>query len=152
MKKLVYLLFMSLILINTAACGTTTQPEENVIPEKYQDAFNSLYQITDGWDLSLEQIVALEPDFMMFWNGSPDYTYEFLSANNISTYTMTSDIDGAKIESVYDDFANMGKIFGAEERAAEIVSEMQAKIDPVKADRRYFSGYSKGKLRRNYRT
>ncbi|MBQ5675359.1 MAG: hypothetical protein IIV45_09825, partial [Lachnospiraceae bacterium] len=46
--------------------------QENVIPEKYQDAFNSLYQITDGWDLSLEQIVALEPDFMMFWNGSPD--------------------------------------------------------------------------------
>ncbi len=198
MKKLVYLLFMSLILINTAACGTTTQPEENVtpsedaaanetdgftlnnsilgedysftytevpqkvvslaspatemllalgleeniagyafqenvIPEKYQNAFNSLYQITDGWDLSLEQIVALEPDFMMFWNGSPDYTYEFLSANNISTYTMTSDIDGAKIESVYDDFANMGKIFGVEERAAEIVSEMQAKINPVKA-------------------
>ena len=106
--------------------------QENVIPEKYQDAFNSLYQITDGWDLSLEQIVALEPDFMMFWNGSPDYTYEFLSSSNIGTYTMTSDIDGAKIESVYDDFTNMGKIFHVEDRAAEIISEMKAKIDPVK--------------------
>lgn len=106
--------------------------QENVIPEKYQAAFDSLYQITDGWDLSLEQIVALEPDFMMFWNGSPDYTYEFLSSHGIGTYTMTSDIDGAKIESVYEDFTNMGKIFGVEERAAEIVAEMKAKIDPVK--------------------
>lgn len=196
MKKLVYLLLLSLIMINTTACGNTAQPEEtvtsaedtaadesaftlnnsilgedyaftyneipqkvvslaspatemllalgleehiagyafqeNVIPEKYQDAFNSLYQITEGWDLSLEQIVALEPDFMMFWNGSPNYTYEFLSQQGIGTYTMTSDIDDAKIESVYNDFTNMGKIFGVEERAAEIISEMQAKIEPVK--------------------
>ena len=95
-----------------------------MIPEKYQAAFDSLYQITDGWDLSLEQIVALEPDFMMFWNGSPDYTYEFLSSHGIGTYTMTSDIDGAKIESVYEDFTNMDKIFGVEERAAEIVAEI----------------------------
>ena len=106
--------------------------QENVIPEKYQNAFNSLYQISDGWNISLEQIVALEPDFMMFWNGSPDYTYEFLTEHNIGTYTMTSDIDGAKIESVYDDFTNMGKIFNVEDRAAEIISEMKAKIDPVK--------------------
>ena len=101
--------------------------QENEIPEKYKTAFDSLNCITDGWTVSQEMIMALEPDFMMFWNGSPDYTYDFLSANNISTYTMTSDIDGAKIESVYDDFTNMGKIFGVEKRAEEI----KAKIDPV---------------------
>ncbi len=105
--------------------------QENVIPEKYQEAFQSLHQITDGWDLSLEQIMAMEPDFMMFWNGSPDYTYEFLTANNISTYTLISDTEGATIDAIYEDFTNMGKIFGVEDRAAEIVSEMQAKIDPV---------------------
>lgn len=105
--------------------------QENEIPEQYQEAFSSLYQITDGWNLSLEQIMALEPDFMMFWNGSPDYTYEFLTANRISTYTMTSDLDGATVQSVYDDFINMGMIFGVEERAARIVEEMKAKIDPV---------------------
>lgn len=105
--------------------------QENEIPEKYKTAFGSLNCITEDWNVSLEQIMALEPDFMMFWNGSPDYTYEFLSGNNISTYTMTSDTDGAKIESVYDDFTNMGKIFGVEDRAAEIIVQMQAKIDPV---------------------
>ena len=105
--------------------------QENEIPEKYKAAFDALNCITPDWTVSQEMIMALEPDFLMFWNGSPDYTYEFLTANNISTYTLTSDIDGAKIESVYDDFTNMGKIFGVEDRAAEIIAEMKAKIDPV---------------------
>lgn len=105
--------------------------QENEIPEKYKAAFDSLYCITEDWTVSQEMIMAMEPDFLMFWNGSPDYTYEFLTANGIGTYTMTSDLDGAKIQSVYDDFTNMGKIFGVEERAAEIIAEMKAKIDPV---------------------
>ena len=105
--------------------------QENEIPEKYKAAFDSVHCITEDWTVSQEMIMAMEPDFLMFWNGSPDYTYEFLSANGMGTYTMTSDIDGAKIQSVYDDFTNMGKIFGVEERAAAIISEMKTKIDPV---------------------
>lgn len=105
--------------------------QDNEIPEQYKAAFDSLFCITQDWTVSKEMILALEPDFMMFWNGSADYDYEFLTANSISTYTMTSDVDGAKIESVYDDFTNMGKIFGKEERAAEIIADMKAKIDPV---------------------
>ena len=105
--------------------------QENVIPEKYQAAFDSLHCVTEDWTVSQEMIMAMEPDFLMFWNGSPDYTYEFLTANGMGTYTMTSDMDGAKIQSVYDDFTNMGRIFCVEERAARIISEMKAKIDPV---------------------
>ena len=105
--------------------------QENEIPEKYKAAFDSLHCITEDWTVSQEMIMAMEPDFLMFWNGSPDYTYEFLTANGIGTYTMTSDLDGAKIQSVYDDFTNMGKIFGVEDRADEIIAEMKAKIDPV---------------------
>lgn len=105
--------------------------QDNEIPEQYKAAFDSLYCITEDWTVSKEMILALEPDFMMFWNGSADYDYEFLSANSISTYTMTSDVDGANIESVYTDFTNMGKIFGKEDRATEIISQMKAKIDPV---------------------
>lgn len=105
--------------------------QENEIPEKYKAAFDSLNCITEDWTVSKEMIMALEPDFMMFWNGSPDYDYQFLSDNGISTYTLTSDTDGAKIESLYTDFTNMGKIFGKEERAQEIITEMKAKIDPV---------------------
>ena len=105
--------------------------QENQIPEKYKGAFDALYCITPDWTVSQEMIMALEPDFLMFWNGSPDYTYDFLKSNNMSTYTLTSDTDGAKIESVYDDFINMGKIFGVEDRASEIIAEMKAKIDPV---------------------
>ena len=106
--------------------------QENEIPAKYKAAFDALNCITPDWTVSQEMIMALEPDFLMFWNGSPDYTYEFLTANNISTYTLTSDTDGAKIDSVYEDFANMGKIFGREDRAGQIISEMKAKIDPVR--------------------
>ena len=105
--------------------------QENEIPEKYKAAFDSLYCITEDWTVSQEMIMAMEPDFLMFWNGSPDYTYEFLTANGMGTYTMTCDLDGAKIRSVYDDFTNMGKIFGVEDRAEEIIAEMKAKIDPV---------------------
>ena len=105
--------------------------QENEIPEKYKAAFDALYCITPDWTVSQEMIMAMEPDFLMFWNGSPDYTYDFLTDNNMSTYTLTSDTDGAKIESVYDDFINMGKIFGVEDRASEIIAEMKAKIDPV---------------------
>ena len=105
--------------------------QENEIPEKYKAAVAALSCITPDWTVSQEMIMAMEPDFLMFWNGSPDYTYDFLKSNNMSTYTLTSDTDGAKIESVYDDFINMGKIFGVEERASEIIAEMKAKIDPV---------------------
>lgn len=108
--------------------------QENEIPEAYKAAFDSLHCITDGWTVSQEMILALEPDFLMFWNGSPDYTYEFLNTYGISTYTLTSDTDGAKLQAVYDDFTNMGRIFGVEERAAEIIAQMQAKIDPVAAE------------------
>lgn len=107
--------------------------QDNEIPAAYKDAFDSLNCITQDWTVSREMILALEPDFMMFWNGSADYDYEFLTANGISTYTMTSDINGAKIESVYEDFSNMGKIFGREERAAEIVAQMKEKIESVAA-------------------
>ena len=105
--------------------------QENEIPAKYKEAFDALYCITPDWTVSQEMIMAMEPDFLMFWNGSPDYTHDFLTSNNMSTYTLTSDIDGAKIQSVYDDFVNMGRIFQVEERAEQIIAEMKAKIDPV---------------------
>ncbi len=105
--------------------------QDNEIPAQYKDAFDTLNCITQDWNVSKEAILALEPDFMMFWNGSADYTYEFLTANNISTYTMTSDINGADIESVYNDFTNMGKIFGKEQRAEEIILNMKKKISSV---------------------
>lgn len=105
--------------------------QDNEIPAKYKEAFDALPCITQDWNVSKEAILTLEPDFMMFWNGSGDYTYDFLTTFGISTYTMTSDVAGAKIESVYDDFTNMGKIFGKEDRADEIISEMQAKIASV---------------------
>lgn len=107
--------------------------QDNEIPEKYKAGFDKLHSITDGWVVAKEAILALEPDFMMFWNGSADYTYDFLTSNNIGTYTMTSDVAGAKIESVYTDFENMGKIFGKEKRAEEIIKEMKAKIEPVES-------------------
>ena len=107
--------------------------QDNEIPAQYKAAFESLHCITQGWTVSKEMILTLEPDFLMFWNGSADYDYEFLNSNGIRTYTMTSDVDGAKIESVYDDFTNMGKIFDGEKRAAEIIAAMRAKIDPIAA-------------------
>ena len=107
--------------------------QDNEIPDRYKAAFDSLHCITRDWTVSKEMILALEPDFLMFWNGSADYDYEFLTSNDISTYTMTSDIHGAKIESVYEDFANMGRIFGREDRAEEIIADMKAKIEPVAA-------------------
>lgn len=107
--------------------------QDNEIPDKYRSAFDSLHCITQDWTVSKEMILALEPDFLLFWNGSADYDYDFLTANNISTYTMTSDINGAKIQSVYNDFTNMGKIFGKEERANTIIAKMKEKIDPVAA-------------------
>ena len=107
--------------------------QDNEIPAQYKEAFDSLNCITEGWSVSKEMILALEPDFMMFWNGSADYTYEFLNIYEINTYTMTSDIDGATIESVYNDFTNMGKIFDKEERAEEIISNMKEKVSSVEA-------------------
>ena len=105
--------------------------QENEIPAKYREAFDALTCITPDWTVSQEMIMAMEPDFLMFWNGSPDYTYDFLISNNMGTYTLTSDTDGAKIQSVYDDFINMGRIFNAEDRASRIIEEMKAKIEPV---------------------
>ena len=79
--------------------------QDNEIPARYKAAFDSLHCITNDRTVSPKMILAQEPVFLMFWNGSADYDYEFLSTNGSRTYTMTPDVKGAKIESVYEAFA-----------------------------------------------
>lgn len=55
--------------------------QDNEIPAQYKAAFDALHCITKDWTVSREMILALEPDFLMFWNGSADYNYcDFLIA------------------------------------------------------------------------
>ena len=82
---------------------------------------------------SLETILALEPDFVYGrssafsekYNTEHDTLsqYGIMSLSSIEGYKL-----GADLEDVYQDFYNLGRIFQVEERAEELVNDMQAQI------------------------
>lgn len=82
---------------------------------------------------NLETILAELPDFVFgtsysFSPKSCGAVSDFMS-QNINIYaTEGTSVDNADIETVYHDFENIGKIFGVEEKAGEIVDDMKTKI------------------------
>lgn len=114
---------------------------DDEIDEELQDAFSEVNFLDESFaGLSKEEVIAMQPDLIIGWVsmfadtkiGSTDYW----NASGIPTYIALN--GGAKpsgayqtIEDEMQDILNIGKIFNVNEKAEEIVAEMNAEIEKI---------------------
>ncbi len=112
--------------------------QDNEVLPQYADAFAKLQPLCDpGMDPGEEKVLAAQPDLVISWASWSDeeyFNYKNLAKNGIQAYGFHSERwSGGKLEDVYTDFLNMGKIFCVEDRAEALVNEMRTNIDAVAA-------------------
>ncbi len=87
-------------------------------------------------EVSKEQLVALNCDFLMGWDSlfsDKNFNPEFCNQYGIHMYFPYCCYDAATFEDIYKDYEVLGRIFGVEETAARKVAEMKEIIADVQA-------------------
>ncbi len=83
---------------------------------------------------SKEQILALQPDFMMGWDSlfsDQNFSVKWCLDNNIIPYFPYCCSDSATFEDIYKDYDVLGHVFGVTDLAEEKVAAMKAKLEEV---------------------
>lgn len=107
--------------------------EDNEILPEYKAAYESIPILSDR-EPSQEVLLSASPDFITGWASvisEQHYSVDFLQKNNIKFFVPRSEYTGAGIDSVYEDFRILGRIFRVEDKAKEVVADMQRKINGV---------------------
>ena len=115
---------------------------DHKVDEQYEEAFNKLNYLED-FTPSKESIIMQKPDFILGWVslfdekrlGDVDYWHK----NNTNTYiSLNSGIkENRTIENEIEDILNLGKIFNVEDKAQQIVDEINKKIESVSKDMKH---------------
>lgn len=110
---------------------------DNPILPEFEEAYNKIpeLQIGEGHSVSKEGFIATGADFVSGWDssiseqttGAPDD----LIAKDITPFMAKSYASDATIETVYEDFELLGKIFGVEDKAKEVIEKMKNDIKVV---------------------
>ncbi|MFC4334558.1 ABC transporter substrate-binding protein [Salininema proteolyticum] len=108
------------------------------VPERYQDEFEGVEVLNDSW-LTAEQLREAAPDFV--YSGFKEHyskdgvgTREELADLGLPTYASSvscpemSEGDTA-FDRLFTDYANIGEVFGVEDRASDLVDAQQQKLD-----------------------
>jgi iron complex transport system substrate-binding protein len=132
------------LMVGTFAVGDNTHK----IGAQYRDGWNQIKHVSPNYP-DLEPLVALKPDFVFTgwaWglDESKNITPENLATYGVKTYAMDESCDWAPggttktstdtttgMETEYTDLRNLGKIFGVQEKADQVVNGMKAKIAAV---------------------
>lgn len=93
----------------------------------YPEEVESIEKIGDAFNLNMEKIIELEPDLILTLKGMEEAVKEFENFG-IAVYTL----DANNIENVLEDIEEIGQLTDRVERAEELTSEMQEKIDETK--------------------
>ncbi|KAA0955943.1 ABC transporter substrate-binding protein [Sporosarcina sp. ANT_H38] len=110
---------------------------DNPILPEFEDAYNKIpeLKIGEGHSVAKEGFMALGADFVSGWDssiseqttGSPD---ELMEKGTTPFMAKSYDPD-ATVETVYEDFELLGKIFGVEGKATEVINTMKSDIKSV---------------------
>ncbi len=116
------------------------------VANEYEEQVKNIPLIsTETWPPpSLEVILNFDPDFVFgAWNYNfseeSGVTPEKLAATGVMSYVLTESCIAVgmqpdeSLESTYTDILNMGRIFGVEARAIELVNQMREKITAVQS-------------------
>jgi iron complex transport system substrate-binding protein len=121
--------------------GPVGQP----IPPQYQAGFSRVRDVNPDNYFTLEQLVALHPDFLFAgWNyglqTGTNLTPTYLAKFGIKTLALTescahvvSGTDSVSIDETYTDLRNLGEIFNVRARARHVIASMQAQVAAAQA-------------------
>jgi iron complex transport system substrate-binding protein len=121
--------------------GPVNQP----IPPQYQAGFNKVRDVDPQNYFTLEELIALHPDFLFAgWNyglqTGTNLTPAYLAKFGIKTLVLEESCahvqpgkDSISINDTYTDLRNLGAIFGVQSRAHSLVASMQAQVAAVQA-------------------
>jgi iron complex transport system substrate-binding protein len=116
-------------------------PVGKPVPTQYLAGFNKVRDVSPNY-FTLEQLVALRPDFLFAgWNyglqTGTNLTPQNLASYGIKTLVLTESCahveatQSVSIDDTYTDIANLGKIFDVGSRANALIAGMQAQIAAV---------------------
>lgn len=110
---------------------------DNPILPEFEDAYNKIpeLEIGEGHAISKEAFIATGADFVSGWDmsisdqttGSPDE----LISKNITPFLAKSYSPDATVETVYEDFELLGKLFNVKDKATEVINKMKSDIKEV---------------------
>ncbi|CUH95386.1 hypothetical protein P22_1456 [Propionispora sp. 2/2-37] len=117
-------------------------PDADCIKEEYRADYRAL-PIVSPQNLDCENILMLEPDFILGWSSTftekSIKTTDFWHSRGVNTYMAESSCgfkQEKRIEDEYRYILDLGRIFSREERANQIVAQMQQEIARVRAGTR----------------
>ena len=105
--------------------------------EQYISELEKIPVLTDGL-ISLEGALEADPDLVIgdvynFMERNCGAREDYLNAG-VNVYIQEGTyVEGATYENTYNDIINLGKIFGVEDRAEELVSEMKQTVSDVES-------------------
>ena len=110
---------------------------DNPILPEFEDAYNKIpeLEIGEGHSISKEAFISTGADFVSGWDmsisdqttGSPDELIE----KDITPFLAKSYSPDATVETVYEDFKLLGKLFNVEDKASEVINKMKSDINEV---------------------
>lgn len=110
---------------------------DNPILPEFEEAYNNIPELKVGesHSVSKEGFIATGADFVSGWDssisdqttGAPDELIE----KDITPFMAKSYNSDATVETVYEDFELLGKIFGVEDKATEVINKMKSDIKAV---------------------
>ena len=114
------------------------------LPSDLEGAYQKLNLIGKDYNISKEVMVSLRPDLV--FDNEPVGTYDAgkgsatqadLRASGANIYTVTAKCGGgvknARLEDIYTDLTNIGRLFGVEEKARAVSSEISRGVAAVRA-------------------
>lgn len=115
--------------------GTALMNEE-VLPQ-FKEAYDKIpvLQMGEGHSVSKEAFIATGADFVSGWEQSISEegtgSLEELEARGVVPFVSNALSNTATMETVYDDFRLLGKIFDVSDRAEKVVATMEETIKPI---------------------
>ena len=125
-----------------AASGSL--PAGQPFPAEFAAGFKQIHEVSPSY-FTLEQLVALRPDFLFAgWNYGlqvgTNLTPTNLATYNIKTLALTESCahvetskQSVSIDDTYTDLTNLGEIFNVRAKAAQVIDSMKAQIATVQA-------------------
>lgn len=110
--------------------------DNEILPE-FKEAYDKIpvLEIGEGHSISKEAFIALNPDFVSGWEMSVSNettgSAEDLVKKDIYPFVLKSLDGNATVETIYEDYEALGKIFDVQDKAKEVVEKMKSDIGDV---------------------
>ncbi|MGL5256881.1 MAG: ABC transporter substrate-binding protein [Proteocatella sp.] len=111
----------------------TAYAENNVL-ESLKPSYDKVPVMSETYP-SKEEILANNVDFIIGWGGDFNDkgvgSLEWLNEKGIKVYIPRAVEADATVDSIYEDFSNLGKIFGASDKAEQVNANIKQKLEEV---------------------